>query len=55
MEAEAREILKAAVNTKPEKRLNLGEAIRRHLGPLEGFELEIPRRELPREPVDFGE
>lgn len=55
MEAEAREILKEAVDMKPEKRLNLADAIRSHLGPLEGFELEIPPRELPPPPLDFGE
>jgi plasmid stability protein len=47
MEQEAREILKSALKTAPEKRLNLAEAIRRRFAPLGGVELEP----LPREPI----
>jgi len=55
MEMEAREILKAAVAAKPAKRLNLAEAIRRHIEPLGGIDLAIPRREPLPPPLDFRE
>ncbi|HYI92937.1 MAG TPA: hypothetical protein VEX68_05300 [Bryobacteraceae bacterium] len=47
MEEEARELLKAGLTTKPGKRLNLAESIRRHMDPVGGVELTP----LPREPV----
>ena len=53
MEEEAREILKAGVAIKPASGLNLADAIRRHIAPLGGVELELPPRELPRRPPDF--
>ena len=55
MEAEAREILKAAVSVGPAKRSNLAAAIRRHIDPIGGFDLVIPAREVLPRPVDFGE
>lgn len=54
MEMEAREILHAALSARSEVHTNLFAAIRRHVEPLGGIELNIPRRDpLPR-PVDFG-
>jgi plasmid stability protein len=54
MEEEAREILKAALETKPAERLNLAESIRRRFAPLGGVELKLPQRELIRESPDFS-
>ncbi len=52
MEEEAREILKSAlVSEQPPK--NLGDAIHRRFARLGGVELEIPPREMGREPPDF--
>ncbi len=52
MEEEAREILKSALlPEQPPK--NLGNAIRRRFARLGGVELEIPPREMGREPPDF--
>ena len=45
MEQEAREILKAGLRSNAVPRLNLAEAIRRHIEPLGGVELEIPERQ----------
>ena len=54
MEEEAREILKAGVGDKKERKSSLVEAIRRHIEPLGGVELVIPPREgvvkLPKLP-----
>jgi antitoxin FitA len=47
MEQEAREILKAGLALQGAPRLNLAQAIRRHIEPLGGVDLA----ELPREPV----
>jgi antitoxin FitA len=47
MEQEAREILKGALSSAPEKPVNLADAIRRRFAPLGGVELEP----LPREPI----
>jgi plasmid stability protein len=55
MEQEAREILRAALSAKPEKRMNLANAIRRHVEPLGGIELTIPRRGPLPKPVDFSQ
>lgn len=53
MGAEAREILEAGLAEKPEKRLNLAESIRRRVERFGGFDLKLPKRELPRQPPDF--
>jgi antitoxin FitA len=57
MEAELRQIIKDAVGTSPapkeESGLDLAEAIRRRFAPFGGVELDIPPRELAREPPDF--
>ena len=57
MEAELRQILKDAVGAAPAPReesgLDLAEAIRRRFAPFGGVELDIPPRELAREPPDF--
>jgi len=45
MEEEAREILKIALSAKSEAELDFGKAIRRHIAPLGGVELELPKRE----------
>lgn len=50
MEEEAREILKAGLNTKRLPRLNLAESIRRYVEPLGGVELALPPREAVRRP-----
>lgn len=52
LEEEAREILRAvlAEDTPP---VNLPQAIRARFAPLGGVELEIPPRELLREPPSF--
>ena len=54
MEEEARQVLTAALKEEPKSPpLNLAEAIRSRFAPLGGVELEIPPRELGREPPDF--
>lgn len=57
MEAELRQILEDAVGASPlpkaETGLDLAEAIRRRFAPFGGVELDIPPRELAREPPDF--
>jgi antitoxin FitA len=47
MEQEAREILRSALRSAPEKSANLAKAIRRRFAPLGGVDLEP----LPREPI----
>lgn len=58
MEAEARTILKAAVDAAPRSgdnpEENLYDAIRRIVEPIGGVELELPPREPMREPPDFN-
>ena len=54
MEEEAREILKAGLRTKSTPQLNLAESIRRHIEPLGGVELALPRRERVRRPPKLG-
>ena len=56
MEAELRQIIKDAVfvNTAKIEEVNLAEAIRRRFAPYGGVELDIPPREVGREPPDFG-
>ncbi len=51
MEAEVRAILEETL-APPE---NLGQAIRRHFGPLGGVELDLPERTPAREPPDFSD
>jgi antitoxin FitA len=53
MEEEARLVLSAALATQPKRTTNLAESIRRLVAPLGGVELELPPRELVREPPDF--
>jgi plasmid stability protein len=53
MEEEAREILKAGVSAQSEG-LNLAESIRRHIAPLGGIDLALPRRQAVRRPPKFG-
>ena len=55
MQQEALEILKAGLSAKSPKEPSLVEAIRKRVEPLGGIELELPPRELPREPPDFGQ
>ncbi|MGH9558202.1 MAG: FitA-like ribbon-helix-helix domain-containing protein [Bryobacteraceae bacterium] len=54
MEEEAREILKSGLKAEPEKRLNLADAIRRHIEPFGGVELELPPRKPIRKPPKLG-
>ena len=50
MEEEACEILKSGLSGKPLPRRNLAQSIRRHIEPLGGVELALPRREAVRRP-----
>ena len=52
MEEEARLILRDAVGRKPSSR-NLASIIRSYFGPANGVDLELPPRELAREPPAF--
>ena len=52
MEEEARLILRDAVGRKPSSR-NLASIARSHFGPTNGVDLELPPRELGREPPSF--
>lgn len=54
MEEEAREILRQGVEAAAPP-ADLAAAIRRHIEPLDGIELDIPARERAREPIDLGE
>ena len=52
MEEEAREILTDSLQRKPQTGLDLYTAIRRHIEPLGGVELELPpRRPIRRPPI----
>ena len=55
MEAEARDILRAALAEKTRRPTNLFEAIRRRIDSLGGVELDIPARSPLREPPRFEE
>ena len=55
MEAEARDILRAALAEKTRRPANLFEAIRRRIDSLGGVELDIPARSPLREPPRFEE
>ena len=58
MEAELRQIINDAVGNVPdatqETGRDLAEAIRRRFAPYGGVELDLPPREVGREPPDFG-
>jgi plasmid stability protein len=53
MEEEAREILRAALNVRNERKANLADMIRARFEPLGGVELELPVRGPIPEPPDF--
>lgn len=55
MEEEAREILRSALHAVPAAEENLAEAIRKLFAPFGGVEMELPRRDLIREPPKFSE
>ena len=50
MEEEAREILKGAVASDAPQSPNLADAIRRHIAPRGGVELQLPKRQAVRRP-----
>lgn len=50
MEAEAREILKNGLREESTRNSDLAHSIRRHIAPLGGLELNLPRREPTRRP-----
>ncbi|MDQ3558197.1 MAG: plasmid stabilization protein [Pseudomonadota bacterium] len=54
MEEEARVILREALET-PAPTYTLAQSIREKFAPLGGVELQIPPRELMRDPPDFSE
>ena len=54
MEEEAREILKAELSAKRTPKVDLAQAIRRHVEPVGGVELELPAREGVRRPPKFS-
>lgn len=54
MEEEAREILRAALAENSQAPQNLAGAIRKRFAACGGVELELPQRELAREPPDFS-
>jgi plasmid stability protein len=54
MEEEAREILKASVSAQPAPKLDFAASIRRHIEPLGGMELTLPRRDAIRRPPKFA-
>ncbi len=56
MEEEARRILGDAVGTPsvPDPEENLVDAIRRRFAPLGGVDLDLPPREMGRDPPDFS-
>jgi plasmid stability protein len=55
MEDEARAILRSALSTEPAHTRSLADAIRAHIEPLGGVELEIEPREPMPEPVNLQE
>jgi antitoxin FitA len=54
MEEEAREILKSALAADSPKAQNLAQAIRRHIEPLGGVDLLLPRRQSVRRPPSLN-
>ncbi|MDZ7685705.1 MAG: plasmid stabilization protein [Gammaproteobacteria bacterium] len=55
MEEEARDILRAALCTEPDRAASLVGAIRARIEPLGGIEIEQPEREPIRDPQVLGE
>jgi plasmid stability protein len=55
MEEEARHILRAGLAENAPAPTNLYDAIRRHIAPLGGVDLELPPRGPMREPPSFDE
>jgi antitoxin FitA len=55
MEDEVRHILRTALSEKTREPANLFDVIRRHIAPLGGVDLEIPRRSAMREPPRLEE
>ena len=53
MEAEARDILRTALNRQPAAPENLARAIRARFAPLGGVELDLPPRSPMRKPPRF--
>ena len=54
MEEEARQILKTGLAVESGEQPNLAESIRRHIEPIGGIELPLPRREAVRQPPKLG-
>ena len=54
MEEEARSILRAALRAEPLSGQSLLNSIREMVKPYGGIELELPARELQRDPPDFS-
>ena len=54
MEEEARSILRAALQTQTLSGKSLVDSIRTMVEPYGGIDLELPPRELQRDPPDFG-
>jgi plasmid stability protein len=54
MEEEARQILKTGLATESSGQPNLADSIRRHMEPIGGIELALPRRETVRCPPRLG-
>jgi antitoxin FitA len=55
MEAELRDILICSLEEEPTPEMNLAEATRRRFAPFGGVDLELPPRQLTREPPRFDE
>lgn len=55
MEEEARSILRDAVTGEITPQLNLAQAIRRHIAPLGGIELTLPKRNAVRRPPKLSQ
>jgi plasmid stability protein len=53
MEAELRAILNTALESGPDREVNLAEAIRRRFAPVGGVDLADHPRELVADPIDF--
>lgn len=54
MEEEAGQILKIGLATESVGQPNFAESIRRHIEPIGGIELTLPRREAVRRPPKLG-
>lgn len=53
MEEEARSILRSTLQAEPLSGQSLVKGIRELVAPYGGVELELPKREAPRDPPDF--